>query len=67
MKEHIVRYDKRLIIEGEIVRCKDCGHRIVTDWNKYVEGMARSVYDCDKGIINDNKDSDYCSYGERDE
>lgn len=53
--------------QTEIVRCKDCGHRITTDWCKHDEGTARSVYDCDKGIINDNKDSDYCSYGERNE
>lgn len=67
MKEYIVRCDNnKFTLEGEIVHCKDCKHRIIkTDWHKYVEGMARSVYGCDKGIINDNKDSDHCSYGRK--
>lgn len=66
MKEYIVRCENnKFTLEGEIVRCKDCGHRIVTDWYKYDKGMTRSVYNCDKNIINDNKDSDSCSYGKR--
>ena len=65
IKKVMEQVEKMVMEMPEIVRCKDCKHRTMTGWSRYEEGMYRYVYNCDKGIIYDIKDSDFCSYGEK--
>lgn len=54
--------------QGELVRCKDCRHRkAITVMNS--TGFDESIvteWGCNNGLC-DNKDNDFCSYGERKE
>ena len=59
MKEYIVRCEQKIIVEGEMVRCKDCKWFDVNRAN-FVEGYGYcEIYEVT------NKDSHYCSYGEK--
>ena len=51
----------------QVVRCKDCKFRFVGE-TMYSSGLKQSVvtrWDCYR--TEDNKDTDFCSYGEKNE
>ena len=46
----------------EVVRCKDCKHRVV-GWNNGAYHCGNPCYGMASGV--ELKDDDFCSYGER--